>query len=122
MLCSYDYRRLRADIKQTPTRRKYQRAFLALAKLLQQDYIPISHGGCTDEGESCLFWNTKIHYCDIYVNPSGQSFSVFIKERETIRTAKEWYFENITLQEFTEDWLTRFLEPFKRKDHVQVQL
>jgi hypothetical protein len=122
MTRSYDYKRLVADIKKSPTRRKYQHAFLALAKLLQADYIPISHGSHNDDGEICLYWDIKTHYCDIQVNPSCASFSVYVRQRssEGIQPKKEWYFENVTLAEFNEDWFTRFIEPFKRKDHEKV--
>jgi hypothetical protein len=114
---SYDYKRLVADIKKSPTRRKYQRAFLALAKVLQADYIPIMHGGHNEDGEICLYWDNGTHYCDIEVNPSAQAFSVYIRQRasEGIQPTKEWFFENITLAEFGEDWLARFLTPFKKE-------
>jgi hypothetical protein len=128
MVSSYDYKRLVAEIKKCPTRRKYQRAFLALAQVLRQDYLPIKHGGHNDDGEMCLYWDTGTHYCDIEVNPSATSFSIYIRQRKDtedetercIRPEKEWFFGAVTLAEFSEDWITQPLTPFKKQSGEEV--
>jgi hypothetical protein len=122
---NYDYKRLVADIRRTPTRRKYRNAFIALAKVLQPDYVPIKHGGnaggdCPgDKGSTLLYWDVGLHYCDIEVNASGKTYSVFIKQckhPQFVHSEKEWFFESVTLEEFSEDWLTRLLVPFRKKE------
>lgn len=127
MMLVYDDKRLISDIRQTPMRRKYRNAYLALAKALRSHYVVPTHGGHGggqypgDKGSTCLYWDIGLYYCDIEVNPSGRTYSVYIKQRKDdndIRGERDWWFESVTLAEFEEPWLVRLLGAFRKVQHV----
>lgn len=96
-----------------PAKRKNRNAAILLVKALAEQGIVLIPG-CTDEGKIVLYVNVNTHYMDWEIEPDARSYSVYIRERGTSRTTKEWYWEKITLPILKADWIQPYLEFFKK--------